>query len=329
MLMRNVFSRLLSASLLSVFLLAAQFVFAQTATIKGTVKDANGNPFVNATVTVEGQKGGTLTDANGNYTLKVQPGSLTLVISYVGQAPKRIPLTVNPGETLTQNVELTDIADLSGVVVLGSRSRAPRSKLTTPVPVDVIQTREVKQFAQTDLSQALTYAIPSFQSARQTISDGTDHIDPAGLRGLGPDQTLVLLNGKRLHNTPLVNINGTVGRGSVGTDLNQIPTAAIDRIEVLRDGAAAQYGSDAIAGVINIILKKNYNGFTISGMLGQNFTNMPYNGGQSTQDGLNRQIDFTWGMTGKPGQYLTLSGQWLKRDASNRSGNDNIPLIYL
>src|SRR5256885_12590592 len=154
MLMRKALYLLRSASLLAVLLLAVQFSFAQGATIKGTVKDANGNPFGNASVTVEGQKGGTITDVNGNFTLKVQPGTLTLVVSYVGQAPKLITVTVAAGETITQNVELTDIADLSGVVVLGSRARAPRSKLTTPVPVDVIQTREVKQFAQTDLSQA-------------------------------------------------------------------------------------------------------------------------------------------------------------------------------
>ena len=327
--MRKVLFALRSAGILSLFLLAFQVSFAQTATVKGNVKDANGNPLSGASVTIEGQKGGTLSDANGNYTLKVQPGAITLVITYVGQSPKFFNLNVAAGETVIQNADLTEVSDLSGVVVLGSRSRVARSKLSTPVPVDVIQSRELKQFPQADLTQALTYTAPSFQSSRQTISDGTDHIDPAGLRGLGPDQTLVLLNGKRRHNTTLVNINGTVGRGSVGTDLNAIPLAAVDRIEVLRDGAAAQYGSDAIAGVINIVLKKNYNGLSFSGMVGQNFTNMPYNGGQDIHDGLNRQVDFTWGLTGKKqNQYLVLSGQWLKRDATNRSGNDNIPLVY-
>lgn len=318
-----------SASLLIVLLLAVQAAFAQTTTVKGTVKDANGSPLVGASVTVEGQKGGTITDANGSFSLRVQPGALTLLVSYVGQETQRISVTANAGETVTQDVTVSGVTDLSGVVVVGSRSRVARSKLTTPVPVDVISTREVKQFAQVDLGQSLTYAAPSFQSARQTISDGTDHIDPAGLRGLGPDQTLVLLNGKRRHNTALVNINGTVGRGSVGTDLNAIPLAAIERIEVLRDGAAAQYGSDAIAGVINIVLKKNYNGLNISAMSGQNFTNMPYNGGTRIRDGLNNQVDFSWGMTGKKNSYLNISGQWLKRDRSNRSGNDNIPLLYL
>ena len=101
----------------------------------------------------------------------------------------------------------------------------------------------------------LNYVAPSFNSGTQTVADGTDHIDPASLRGLGPDQVLVLINGKRRYNTALVNLNGTFGRGAVGTDLNAIPVSAIDRIEILRDGASAQYGSDAIAGVINIILK--------------------------------------------------------------------------
>ena len=200
------------------------------------------------------------------------------------------------------------------MVVVGSRSRQPRSKLTTVVPVDVINAREVKQFAQADLSQMLSYTAPSFQSARQTISDGTDHIDPAGLRGLGPDQTLVLLNGKRRHNSALVNINGTVGRGSVGTDMNAIPVSAIERIEVLRDGAAAQYGSDAIAGVINVVLKKTYKGLNISGTIGQNFTNMPYGGGENIQDGANGQLDFSGGWGWKNGAYINGSGQWLKRE---------------
>ncbi|MBS1664090.1 MAG: TonB-dependent receptor [Bacteroidetes bacterium] len=227
-------------------------------------------------------------------------------------------------------------SDLKEVVVVGSRSKDARSRLSTPVPVDVVRTKDIKPFAQADVSQMLTYTVPSFQSARQTISDGTDHVDPAGLRGLGPDQTLVLLNGKRLHTTALVNINGTVGRGSVGTDLNTIPAAAIERIEVLRDGASAQYGSDAIAGVINIVLKKNYNGFNISSMVGQNFTNMPYSPTSATgkngvhiEDGVNQQIDFNGGFAKANGAYLNVTGQFLRRFGTNRSGDDNIPLIYL
>ncbi|WP_431215507.1 TonB-dependent receptor plug domain-containing protein [Puia sp. P3] len=227
--------------------------------------------------------------------------------------------TAKPSTTDTIRMQ-----DLEGVVIVGSRAGV-RSKLSTTVPVDVISTKEIKPFAQTDVSQMLTYTIPSFQSARQTISDGTDHIDPAGLRGLGPDQTLILLNGRRLHSAALVNINGTVGRGSVGTDLNTIPAAAIERIEVLRDGAAAQYGSDAIAGVINVVLKKNYNGFTVSSLLGQNITTLPYKGGIHMYDGVNQQIDFSGGFAKDNGTYLNISGQFSRRYNTNRSGDDNIP----
>lgn len=310
------------------FLLMSVVIEAQTtATITGMVRDGSGNPLGDASVTAESGKG-TVTNADGVYALKIGPGVHIIVISYVGQTAQRFRLTLSAGQLVSQDATFNGITDLSGVVVVGSRSKFPRSKLSTSVPVDVISTREIKQFAQTDLSQMLTYVAPSFQSARQTISDGTDHIDPAGLRGLGPDQTLMLVNGKRRHNTALVNINGTVGRGSVGTDLNTIPAAAIERIEVLRDGAAAQYGSDAIAGVINVVLKKNYRGFNVSAMTGENFTSMPYKGHQHIQDGLTRQVDFSAGYSWKNAAFLTLSGQWLKRDASNRSGDDNTPLVY-
>jgi iron complex outermembrane recepter protein len=327
--MRKFIYLLRRAGFFAILVCAFSTAFAQnTGTIKGNIKDANGNPLASASVTLEGVRGGTLTDAAGNYLLRVKPGSYTLLISYVGAAPQRFQIVVAEGQTIEQNVSVNVSSDLGDVVVVGSRSRQPRSKLNTVVPVDVINAREVKTYAQADVSQMLTYVAPSFQSARQTISDGTDHIDPAGLRGLGPDQTLVLLNGKRRHNTALVNINGTVGRGSVGTDLNTIPAAAIERIEVLRDGAAAQYGSDAIAGVINIVLKKNYKGLNVSGMLGQNFTTMPYAGGVKIEDGLNQQLDFSGGYGWKNGAYVNASGQWLKRGATNRSGLDNIPLIY-
>ncbi|MHA4812233.1 TonB-dependent receptor [Flavitalea flava] len=304
-------------------------------TVKGIIKDGAGNPLAGASVTVKGKRMGTVTDGEGRYSLTLLPGEYTLIVTFVGQAPQMMTVRIDAGTTTEQNFASTEITGMNDVTVVGSRSREIRSKLSTPNPVDVIRTREIKPFAQEDISQMLTYTVPSFQSARQTISDGTDHIDPAGLRNLGPDQTLVLLNGKRLHNTALVNINNSVGRGSVGTDLNTIPASAIDRIEILRDGAAAQYGSDAIAGVINVVLKKNYNGFNISGMLGQNFTSMPYNGGATNNgatkinDGVNQQLDFSGGFAKSNGSYLNISGQWLRRFSTNRSGEDNSPLVYL
>ena len=316
--------------MLSLFAVFFSFAFAhaQTGTIAGIVKDINGNPLAGASVSIEGQSKGTTTDASGKYSLKMAPGNYVVVISYVGQAPVKNTVTVTAGNRTENNVNLSAMADLGAVQVVGSRSRLPRTIISTPVPVDIINVKEVKAFAQNDVAQMLNYTAPSFQSARQTISDGTDNIDPAGLRGLGPDQTLVLLNGKRRHNTALVNINGTVGRGSVGTDLNAIPAAAIDHIEVLRDGAAAQYGSDAIAGVINVVLKKKYKGANVSVSAGENNTTLPYSGGISLHDGQTHQVDFSVGTSGKIG-YINVSGQYLQRERTNRSGNDNIPLLYV
>ena len=143
------------------------------------------------------------------------------------------------------------------VVLVGSRSGG-RSKADSPVPVDVFNLKDIQlSLPQTNINQILNSIAPSFTSTIQTNADGSDHLDPAQLRGLGPDQALVLVNGKRRHTSALINVNGTPGRGSVGTDLNASPAFALNKIEVLRDGASAQYGSDAIAGVMNLQLKKD------------------------------------------------------------------------
>ena len=161
------------------------------------------------------------------------------------------------GQSTIDIVLAEDAARLEDVVVVGSRN-PNRTATETTVPVDVIDVAAIaNQGPQVSVNQILNYVAPSFTSQSQNrIGRKQIHIDPASLRGLGPDQVLVLINGKRRHTTALINVNGTVGAGSVGTDMNAIPAAAIQRIEVLRDGAAAQYGSDAIAGVINIVLKK-------------------------------------------------------------------------
>ncbi|MFT4567084.1 MAG: iron complex outermembrane receptor protein, partial [Saprospiraceae bacterium] len=204
------------------------------------------------------------------------------------------------------------------VVVLGSRAAA-RTKLETAVPVDVIDISKIaSQGAQVNLNQILNYAAPSFTSNTQTISDGTDHIDPASLRGLGPDQVLVLINGKRRHTSSLVNVNGTFGRGSVGTDLNAIPAAAISRIEVLRDGAAAQYGSDAIAGVINIILKENTNELSLAVTTGAHFSKNS-NGQTGGSDGASTNVSANYGLSlSERGGYINFTGDFDVRDPYSR-----------
>lgn len=164
-----------------------------------------------------------------------------------------------------------DSIELDNLVILGSRS-GQRVAFENPVAVDIFNIPKIRKYvAQADLGGLLHYSSPSFTATPQTSADGTDHIDPAALRGLSPDQTLVLLNGKRRHTSALINTLETFGRGSTGTDLNAIPALAVSNIEILRDGAAAQYGSDAVAGVINISLKNDI-GTQLSFQSGVNIT---------------------------------------------------------
>ena len=148
---------------------------------------------------------------------------------------------------------------LEEIVVIGSRIQG-RSITDSPVPVDLIKQEDMRNTGQLEVGRAIQRLIPSFNFSSSTISDGTDSVRPATLRGMGPDQVLVLVNGKRRHGSALIHVNTSVGRGNTGTDMNAIPMGAIKRIEVLRDGASAQYGSDAVAGVINVILKDDYQG---------------------------------------------------------------------
>jgi iron complex outermembrane receptor protein len=148
----------------------------------------------------------------------------------------------------------TEEAVVGNIIVTGTRV-ANRSALDTAVPVDVVAADALQNLGVTEVSQALSVSLPSFNFPRPGLADGTDTIRPATLRGLAPDQTLVLVNGKRRHAASLVNVNGTIGRGSAAVDLNTIPSGIIEAIEVLRDGASAQYGSDAIAGVVNLRLR--------------------------------------------------------------------------
>ncbi len=227
---------------------------AQTGTITGTVSDETGSGLSGASITVAGS--GTTTNNGGTFTIRVSAGTHNITASYVGYGSDRKSVTVRSGETSNVSFSLNSSGVTSEVVVTGSRA-VGRTRTETAVPVDVIPLAQViNEIGQVDLNQILTFIAPSFQSSRQTIADGTDHLDPAQLRGLGTDQVLVLINGKRRHQSALVNVNGTVNRGQVSTDLSAIPATAVERIEILRDGASAQYGSDAIAGVINIVLKK-------------------------------------------------------------------------
>ncbi len=297
------------------FILVSFWANAQNGTIKGMVKGMDG-PLAGASVMVG--TNGVVTDEKGSYSINVSPGRRNVTANFVGYLSQTTTAQVIAGETVILDFDLQPNANLSEVVVIGSRS-SPRTQLSSAVPVDVIDISKLAESApQVSLNQILNYAAPSFSSNTQSLGDGTDHIDPASLRGLGPDQVLVLINGKRRHTSSLVNVNGTFGKGTVGTDLNSIPVSAIEKIEILRDGAAAQYGSDAIAGVINIILKKTVNQLNFSVNGGQYSTK---SAGEKYDDGKSVQVALNYGLPiGEKGGYINFSGSYDYREPTNRSG---------
>ncbi|MEX6686452.1 TonB-dependent receptor [Danxiaibacter flavus] len=287
-------------------------VYAQNVAA-GKVLDAHtGKALAGAIVQTQNGNKSVITDNEGNFKINVPIGQM-LQASHLGFTTLAFQAETYSEVRLSENVN-----DLSAVTVVGSRN-LKRSIDNSPVPVDVIELKSAtKTLPQVDLNQMLNYLAPSFNSARQSSSDGTEHIDPASLRGLGPDQTLVLINGKRRHTTSLLNNQGTFGNGSVGTDLNAIPVSAIDHIEILRDGASAQYGSDAIAGVINIVLKKNTRTFQ-AGVTG---------GVTSRGDGGTSNVNLNWGGTlGKNGGFINLTGDFLYRGKTTRTQEHNLTIF--
>ena len=220
----------------------------------GYVYDEKGFPLVGASVFHPQSERGTSTNLLGYYELWLPAGELHLQTSYIGYQSADTSLWLPFGQKQALDFQLESSVDLSEVVVLGTTPKS-LSYLAPDSPAEQVRVDESTRLPLADLAQLLQYATPSFHSTHQTLSDGTDHIDPATLRGLAPDQLIILINGQRRHTSALVNVNNTIGRGSVATDLNTIPLAAIERVEILPDGATAQYGADAIAGVINIVLK--------------------------------------------------------------------------
>jgi len=194
------------------------------------------------------------------------------------------------------------------VVTVGTRAPG-RVVADLAVAVDVLSADDMAATGQTEVGRMLQALAPSFNFSSSSISDGTDALRPATLRGLGPDQTLVLVNGKRRHQASLIHINNSVGRGTAGTDMNAIPAAAIKRIEVLRDGAAAQYGSDAIAGVINIQLKDDTDGGSLGVSVGE------YTEG----DGQTTNIDFYKGFSLGSDGYMGITVNYRDRERTSRA----------
>ncbi len=293
----------------SSLIITAQTNNSLTTGIKGKVVDQFGAlPGAKVYIKETGNK--TETDLEGAFFLKHESGKYTVKVEYLLYESFEKVIDLKDNEVVTLTINLLPELPGNQPILLGSRSK-PKTSLETIAPVDVIYPKDIANSTQMELSQLLHFLVPSFHSTHQTISDGTDHIDPATLRGLGPDQLLVLINGKRRHSSSLVNVNGTIGRGSVGTDFNTIPIASIERIEILRDGASSQYGSDAIAGVVNIILKNQIDNIIIESAARIN----------KEGDGKNLYTAGNVGFNlGKKG-FINVAAEYRDRGATNRSGN--------
>ncbi|MGZ7078953.1 MAG: TonB-dependent receptor [Thermoanaerobaculia bacterium] len=294
-----------------IFLFVSTALLAQTGTtIRGRVTAASdGSGLPGVTVAIDELHLSTVTDAEGRYILNVPAANNGREV--------KLSAVLEGFQKRTADVRLYgDVTrDLTLRVAFGQEitvgSRAVGAEQEQAVPVDVISREQIETTPSTETNQILQRLSPSFNFPRPSISDGTDSVRPATLRGLGPDQLLVMVNGKRRHASALVNANNTIGRGSSGVDMNAIPASAIESIEILRDGAAAQYGSDAIAGVINVVMKS-----------GKEPLKLDVKGGSTTHgDGqmLNTALSGGWNI-GRGA--LFVAGEHRTRYETNRANPD-------
>ena len=317
-------SSFLVRKVLSLWVLAALILFpahsalAQGGTLQGKVVDSAGVAIAGAVVTIDRTTLRTTTTASGHYSLRGVPARVvTVMVRAIGFTPAQLDVTVNPSDVTTQDFTMNrspvELAPID--VVVGSRAKHTAAD-ELAVPVDVYTAEDIQQQGTTETSQVLQALAPSVNFPRQSVTDANDIVRPFTVRGLSPDHTLVLVNGWRRHQTALLNTfpYGS-GAGSSGVDLNAIPGGAIDRIEVLRDGASAQYGSDAIAGVVNIVMKEGRFSPFINADAGK-YVTADYPDDGTTVD-LNGGVGLGIGRGS-----LALFGEYQHRDPTNRAWPD-------
>ncbi|TAE23415.1 MAG: TonB-dependent receptor [Cytophagales bacterium] len=304
-------TRILSVGLLSLLLLLSltSILWARPAPteqfISGKVTARTGETLPGVSIAVKGTTRGTTTDGDGLFKISANVGEV-LVFSFIGYGSREVKVD---NQTYLNIILEESASSLQEVAVIGSRGM-PRTDVDRPVPVDVLNAKELQTTGQVDLGQMVQFNSPSFNSAKTGVNGVANFADPATLRGLSPDQVLVLVDGKRRHQFSALNLNQTVGLGTVVTDMNSIPSLALDRIEILRDGAAAQYGSDAIAGIVNIGLNKSVGKGTFKTQYGLN----------KEGDGAGFMAAVNYGFSlGKKGSYLNLTGHYQYSGGTNRS----------
>ena len=296
----------------------SQPLMAQAGTIRGTVSDSSGSGLANAAVVVDGTTLRATSGATGGYEIRGAPaGTHTVRVRLIGYRSAEAEVTVPAGDAVTQDFTIArSTVQLAPIdVVVGSRARHTAEE-ELAVPVDIFPAEELQRQGSTETSIILQSVSPSVNFPRQSVTDAGDIVRPFTLRGLSPDHTLVLLNGWRRHQTAVVNtFNYGMPAGSSGVDLNTLPSSSLDRIEVLRDGAAAQYGSDAIAGVVNLVLKDGAFSPFLNGDIGR-YTTDDY-----PDDGTTANVNGGWGIGVGRGS-LAVFGEFRDRQPTNRAWAD-------
>ncbi|TAL46524.1 MAG: TonB-dependent receptor, partial [Chitinophagaceae bacterium] len=277
-------------------------------TVSGKVSDNSGKGISGASVTTRGGRG-TVSGADGMYSLSLPAGSATITVSFVGYASAS--RTVNISGNMTVDFVLIESTGELGEVILTTGARSlPRSSINTPLPIDALSSSDLKTTGQISFDKQLQYRVPSFNTVNTPVNDATTLLDPYEIRNLGPSRTLILINGKRKNLSALLYVQFSPGRGETGPDLSAIPPDAIKRVEILRDGASAQYGSDAIAGVMNVILKDKYQ-----------YSSLTFNGGMTHKgDGENYGVAFNSGANFGSKGFLNYTIDFSQNNSAVRSG---------
>lgn len=297
-------SKLISFFLTPLLFLLAINISAGQVNVRGVVKDNDEVTLAGVDIIEKGTNNGTTTDNNGNFSITVKKAGAILTFSYIGFKAKQV--TVDSEFHLV--IMEPSAEELQEVIVSVGRG-AERTLTTTPLPIDNIVVKELLTTGQPTFDKSLQYKVPSFNSVNTPVNDATSLFDPYELRNLGPSRTLILINGKRKNLSSLVYTAPSPGRGETGADLSAIPQDAIQRVEILRDGASAQYGSDAIAGVINIILKDHFEGSSLR----------LTSGVTSKGDGVNYGINYNSGSKLANKGFINYHVSFLRQERAIRS----------
>jgi iron complex outermembrane receptor protein len=312
-------------------------IAAQSGAIRGRVADTSGTPVADALVWVEATALRAMSNASGEYVISAVPAGPAVVrvrrIGFVNITPATRVMVI-AGQSVQQDFTVRSVASMLAPIVVGSRA-AHTAADELAVPVDIFTPQQIRSQGTMETAQILAQLAPSVNFPRQSVSDASEIVRPFTMRGLSPDHTLVLLNGKRRHHTALIHYYGAgQAAGSSGVDMNAFPASAIARLEVLRDGAAAQYGSDAIAGVVNVVLKEGAFAPFFSVDLGEYMSSednpaaLPINGDRPRfpRDGRTIDVNGGWGLP-VGGGSLSLFAEYRDREPTNRAGPDSEPMF--